>query len=121
VLFVLHYHDGPISGLAVGDGTARYFNAPFRDDLDKYDDVFHVMPLDADEAAEAGRLFEGARVEDPACRDPSRRALIDLIKKRFATLLAANSPAILRCKPTFRPRNRGGAYDEYDVEWRAES
>lgn len=117
VLFLFNYHDGPISGLAIGEGRACCFDAPFRDDLDEYDRVFNVMCLRGPEVLEVERLFRDARLSDPMCRDPARQAFLTEIWSRFASLLESGSTEIQRRKGSFRRHGDGGVRGRYSVTW----
>jgi hypothetical protein len=116
VIFVFGYYNGPTKGVSVGPDGAKYFRSLFRDDLDEYDDVFSVMELDEADRQEFEWLFRDARLTDPACRDPARRALSGRLAKKFNDLLESDSPKIRRLLPKFYTKT-GGAYGEYEVEW----
>ncbi len=116
VIFLFGYHNGPVAGVSAGTNTARYFRAPFRDDLDDYDSEFQFVELEPQERAEFERLFYDARTTDPACKDPIRAKFAKSISAKFDLLLQADSPIIGRSTPRIRMIT-GGAYGEYEMEW----
>src|SRR5438552_985508 len=74
VIFLFNYYDQPLDGVSVGPDGARHFCAVFRDDVDEYDSVYNTLALDHEEQTQFLSLFEDARVSDPACWDPARKA-----------------------------------------------
>lgn len=113
VLVTLNYHNGPIEGISIDKSSVTYFAAPFRDDIDEYDDVYDLIDLSEEERGEITTLFTRVPVGDLA-----RRQYAHQLEQRMASLRIASSPIIRRARATFTcETGTGGAYGRYRVEW----
>lgn len=119
VLFLFHYHDGPIAGLCVGGVGVTYFSARFDEAADAYSPDYALLTLTDDEAAKARSLFDTAREVDPSCRDPARRAFSETLRTTLASADTSNDGRISTAHGTFKALSGGGAYGAYEVTWRA--
>jgi hypothetical protein len=124
VIFTFGYYDRPLSGVSAGPQTTRCFSAVFRDDIDDYDRVYDTRMLDEGESEQFLHLFAEARIIDPACRDPARKAFADQMWAEFERLRAVHSSEIVRLAPRFtrlpenlQAPNRGGPRAAFEVEW----
>jgi hypothetical protein len=115
VYLVFSYFNEPTEGVADFHGVPHYFAALFRSDLDEYDPQHTILKLTDQEVELLRGMSAGGNV--PKVGDARRKTLRDLLKSRLDELLEIGGSDIERSFPRFRS-NTGGAYGEYEVEWR---